>query len=400
MFIRFSTSNFLSFGQERATLDMRAVPAFKELKDDSIISSLPAKLKLLKSAGIFGANASGKSNFMKALVFMKDFVENSARGQFGDVIETQPFKLNKAGSVFPSYFHIEFLIDRNVYDYGFAVTKDHVDDEWLSVSRNGRKKISLFKRAITNDFYDIHHSFGKDCDGGIIDKTRDNALLISTAAQFNGPISKSIVGWFKKLNYSWMAENISPKKTLSILEDMPESKDLVDKLLKVADFGISGVELKDDELFGVHASNDEDGGQRQVFLPFDKSESYGTRKYFKLAGPIIETLRKGGVLLVDELDSSLHPWMVRAIVSLFNSALTNQSGQLIFTAHSSPVMSRNLMRRDQIWFAEKNTKGESSLHPLSDFKVRNTAAVEKRYLEGSYGGVPDIGDIQMVFKNQ
>lgn len=399
MLVRFSVHNFRSFGKDRATLDMRAVSAFKELKEESVFSSLPVKQKLLKSAGIFGANAFGKSNFIKALVFMKDFVENSARGQFGDPIDVEPFKLNDAAEIFPSSFGIEFLIDRTLYDYGFSVTKTRVEEEWLRVSRNGRKKQLLFKRE-GQGFHDIHRAFGKDYNGAIADKTRDNALFISTAAQFNGPVSKEVITWFKKLNCIWMAQNSNPKKTLSILEDMPEARSLINKLLKVADFGLAGVEVQEGELFGVHRSNDEGGGHRRVLFPFEEMESYGTRKYFKLAGPIVEALRNGGVLLVDELDSSMHPWMVRAIVSLFNSSMSNQSGQLIFSAHSSPVMSRNLMRRDQIWFAEKNANGESSLHPLSDFKVRNTAAIEKRYLEGSYGGVPDIGDIQMVFKKQ
>ena len=157
-----------------------------------------------------------------------------------------------------------------------------------------------------------------------------------------------------------------------------------------------------DEVVSSHVQYDDDGRETQtVSFPFESNESEGTVKYFQLAYPIIDALDSGKRLVIDEIDSKMHPKLTSKIIELFNSKATNpHHAQLIFTIHDTNVLSARILRRDQVWFTQKDTYGATKLYSLADYKVRNNASFEKEYLEGKYGGTPIIGDFSKLFVNE
>jgi uncharacterized protein len=425
MFIQFTVSNFLSI-KEPVTLNMTAMSSVREFSDSNIIQK--NKLNLLKSAAIYGANASGKSKLLYALNFFDTFIRQSFREtQAGDKINVSPFKLNSRFVKLPSSFELSFLIGDVKYRYGFELDKNKIHTEWL-FSTAKIKEVPLFIRQ--NQNFKIHKDFkeGK----GLGDKTRSNALFISIVAQFNGEKSKSILEWFMNFNViSGMEDESYEGFTAGLLTNAKKKKKIME-FVTGADLGITGMKvdefevtidrlpkaMPDDdkkrllelsngrqayELFTLHDVYDSKGKKvgTEIF-DFDDAESEGTKKYFRLAGPILDTLEKGGVLFIDELDARLHPILTKFIVKLFNSPKTNKSAQLVFVTHDTNLLSACNLRRDQIWFAEKDRVGATKLYSLGEYKlasgkVRNDASFEADYLKGRYGAIPYLGELNKLF---
>jgi uncharacterized protein len=264
---------------------------------------------------------------------------------------------------------------------------------------------------------------------GLEDKTRNNALFLSVAAQFNGPIAISILKWFLKCNViSGLEDQSYMQYTVSQFEKEDYKRKILN-FLKTADLGIEDLnitqrqfnandletipkevasiikaQVKDvmassvTEIKTFHKKYDEKKGLigLEVF-GFESEESDGTRKIFALSGPIIDTLLNGKVLFVDELDSRLHPKLMQYIVELFNSKEHNpNNAQLIFVSHNTNILNRRNFRRDQVWFVEKDEYGISKLFSLIEYKVRKTASFDKDYLEGKYGAVPIVDEIDLL----
>ncbi|WP_291108172.1 AAA family ATPase [Flavobacterium sp. UBA6195] len=425
MLLQFSIKNFRTF-KEKTSLSLIASNYDKDTREnDNVYYDEKFGLRLLKSVVIYGSNASGKSKLLEAITFMKQYVINSSKeGQKGDEIDVKPFKLNIETENEPSEFEVIFIKDNILYRYGFEATKEKVISEWLFYKPK-TKEIELFYRE--NNKFDTHErSFSK---GKTVVKeglVRDNALLISVAAQFNDKTAISVIDWFKKLKViSGLNETSYQGFTMGKTEDLTYKSKILD-LLKAADLGIQDInlqrldidklpkdmpkEIKDKIIKEVNEKKAEfisdvltthkkyDSKMKpidNVILSLEDDESSGTRKFFALTGPILDVIENGHILVVDELDSKLHPNLVCKIVSLFNSRkLNKKNAQLIFNTHDTNLLSSGLFRRDQIWFTDKNKFGEAKLYSLSDFKsdeVRKTESFEENYIRGKYGAVPYLG---------
>jgi uncharacterized protein len=425
MLIEFTVGNYKSF-KEPTTFSMVAGKIVSKDKslDENNVFEVNNKLSLLKSAAIYGANASGKSNFVKAFNFMQDFVVQSAnQSQANDPIEVEQFKLHFEIENEPSHFEAVFILDGTQYRYGFEATPKRVISEWLYYVPTVREA-ELF----TRDLKGIHIPRGsKFKEGrGIEARTRDNALFSSVVAQFNGDIATKIIEWFKSIIFISGLHDATSIVTANMLET-EEYKDLVIEMLKNFDLGFDEISLTTIEaeipeemkpVFEALAKRFEKlgnqfesgkvqqtsiwtkhlkhGSSKPSYELFDlnENESAGTQKIFALAAPIVSALKEGRTFVIDELDARLHVILSRKIVQLFNSNETNRNkAQLIFTTHDTNLLDNKLFRRDQIWFTEKDKFSATKLYSLAEFQVRNDASFEKDYIQGRYGAIPYVGDL-------
>lgn len=424
MLVKFSLENFRTF-RNRAVLSMIATNYDKTRDDENIYTCEAFNLRLLRSALIYGANASGKSKIMEALQFMRLFIlSSSLDSRKGDVIPVTPFMLNETTQTLPSEFEIIFIHNNEMFRYGFEVTRSEVVAEWL-FHRPKTKEVEIFYRE--NQVFNLHRDFlvGKKL---VDDKmVRNNALLLSVAAQFNDNLSGKVFDWMYGLKVIPALETSGYKGFSTESIGKPETKKKILDMLHKADISITDLELREQETDGSRLTNTEEPSlqkfltsQRnrmkgtnkvfalhdvydeqnqvvdQVAFDFESEESSGTNQFFALSGPIIEVLEKGWVLAVDELDSKLHPLLVQKIVELFNSKEVNRNNaQLIFNTHDTNLLNTLLYRRDQIWFVKKDRFGAAQLYSLADFKsaVRNSEQYEKNYMQGKYGAIPVVNDL-------
>ena len=401
MLVQFSVQNFRTF-KERATMSFVASNYDKKRDLENISVNDKFNLRLLKSAVVYGANASGKSKLVEALGFMRNFAISSSReSQQGDKIPVDSFRLSTENENAPSEFEIIFIHKDIMYRYGFEVDTDKVVSEWL-FTKPKTKEVELFYREM--QMFEVHErSFGK---GNVLVKeglVRSNALLLSVAAQFNEENSLNCIEWFRNMDIiSGLKEQEFKNNSIGKVKSSKGKSQLLE-YLKKADLGI--VDLKLTELKGSQFENnpfdailtvrdkfDNKSKSGNVYMSLTNDESEGTCKYFYLLGPIIDALNNGSVLVVDELDSKLHVNLVEKIVLLFNSKKMNPSNaQLVFNSHDTNLLNTGTFRRDQIWFTEKDRFGEARLYSLADFKtdsVRKTEAFEDNYVRGKYGAVP------------
>lgn len=420
MLIEFTVGNFLSI-KNPVTFSM--VAAKVKARDPKVNENNTIIVNeyqtLLKSAAIYGANASGKSNLIRALVFMRRFIIRSSREtQSGDRIPITPYKLSTTTEKNPSYFEIVFLLDGKQYRYGFETTNEKIISEWLFFVPT-QKEATLFIRDENGIKPSSKFKEGK----GLEEKTRPNALFLSVVAQFNGQIAKTILNWFQHFNVISGLDDIGYRNyTLFRFADGSMRSSIID-LVKKLDLGISDIfELENHpkmELpenltseaknriinsnnlsnISVKTKHEKWDDEKPVGTTvFDlKNESAGTQKLFYLAGPILDTLSSHKILAIDEMEARLHPLMTCAIIGLFNSPITNpNNSQLIFTTHDTNLLSNKIFRRDQIWFIEKDRQGASHLYSLVELKVRNDASFESDYFQGKYGAIPFLGDIEHI----
>lgn len=397
MLIEFTVGNYLSF-KEKKTLSLEAT----SIKDNPENVVEIGKYKLLRSAVIYGANSSGKSNFIKALDMMREIISLSAKNSSTTEIDVTPFLLSTETENKPSYFEVLFLIDGIRYRYGFEVDKKAIHSEWL-FERKVKTEKNLFYREkdsieITTDFEE-----GK----GIEEKTRDNALFLSTVDQFNGAISKKIMYWFFSQGiFSGILHEKEKGFTSSLLEKKYFKKILKD-FLSPMNLGFDDFELKEGRIVTFHNKFDHHAkivGKHKFDLL--DNESSGTNKLYDMAGNILYSLQFGSLTVIDELDAKLHPLLTMAIVKLFNSPTHNtQNAQLVFATHDTNLLNYGCFRRDQIYFTEKNSVESTDLYSLVEYiepdgkKVRNDRSFEKDYISGRYGGIPFIGDFSKLINH-
>lgn len=423
--VEFSVGNFRSI-RDRVHLSMVATKKLasehSQLDHDATIDALPDD-SLLRSAAIYGANASGKSNLVAAMRVMKRLVLNSSKESAVDQpIDVEPFRLGDQAEK-PSFFEVVFLLSGETLRYGFEVSSKRVHAEWLFIRKSEASETTVFTR--TEEGIEVSSSrFG---DGkGLEERTRMNALFLSVVAQFNGKLATSVQRWFSNSLkiISGLNDAGYVNFTVEACENANRRAAVLD-FVRAMDVGIDGIavskvpfsesvppgmppqirelltKLGNDEVARVattHRRFDRDGNEIGVEV-FDiaQHESEGTKKIFALAGPILDTLAAGRVLLIDELDARLHPLITRALISLFNSRKSNSNdAQLIFTTHDTSNLQRDILRRDQVWFVEKDRGGGTSLYSLLEYKPRNDSALAKNYVQGRYGAVPFIGDLGAV----
>jgi len=415
MLIQFTVGNFKSF-KDKATLSLETTSDdWREEDNVAVVGDQ----KLLKSAAIFGANASGKSNFLAAMLTLRNLIRDSSKdSQQGDKIPVSPFLLNTATESAPSFFEIIFLQKGTRYRYGFEATPQAIQSEWLFRQADSKRETRLFTRE--GEEIEPTESFkeGK----GLENRTRANALFLSVAAQFNGEIAKEILLWTGQFQNVSGLDDEGPLKFTADRLDNPEYSGLIRELVKQADIGIESLERKPIDRQEVQTTNyNYLAALRETFagefaiktlhqrfdaqnqpagmVEFDlkKEESAGTRKFVGLLGPFLQALRFGSVRFVDEMEARLHPLLTKALIGLFNSSANRKNAQLIYATHDDGLLDARTIRRDQVWFVEKNGFGASRLYCLDEFKgVRKEAKFAKEYLLGQFGGVPHIGDLQGV----
>lgn len=363
-------------------------------------------MDLLRVAAVYGPNASGKSTLIDALSFMQEAVQDSQRlWKPGGEIPRVAFALDAAWAAKPSTFVVDLLIDGVRHEYGFVVDSTRVLEEWLYVYPKGRRQ-EWFTR-------DVHRkeefAFSRLMPGenrAIRSLTRPNSLFLSAAAQNNHQALAPLYEWFSKLE-------IVDEATRSILLDTmaeecadEEYREGVLEMLRMADLGISDIEVLEHspprkwiESYTLHDAvprhevrlyhrTGEEGPD--IALPFG-DESGGTRALFGLAGPVMDALVTGGVVVIDEFDQSLHTHLAMGIVRVFNDPASNpKNAQLIFNTHDTNLLDGEILRRDQVWFTEKGGDGATHLFPLTDFHARKSENLERGYLQGRYGAVPSI----------
>ncbi|MCY3955240.1 MAG: ATP-binding protein [Nitrospira sp.] len=426
MLIEFKVANFRSI-RDMQTLSLVASKN-KELMDSHTFDVQLAEqssIKLLRSAAIYGPNEAGKTNLVRALKVMETIVRTSAleKGR-GDTLPVVPFKLDPESRQTPSTFEVVFLLDGIRYQYGFSATVERIVEEWLYAFP--RKRIQRwFKRTWNADEQKHDWEPGTFLTGekNVWQKsTRDNALFLSTAVQLNSQQLQPLYDWFNKKLYCAESSEILAASPIFSASFCAEggNKGKVINLLNEADLAIDDVrvtketfnpkdippdmsdhvkqalieEMEDKKFYKVKTVRQNSKGEP---IEFDLiEESTGTQKIFSLAGPFLDSLGKGHILFIDELGGSLHPELLKFLIGLFNNKETNPgNAQLIFTTHETHILDQEILRRDQIWFCEKDKTRATQVFPLTDFRPRKMREnLEAAYLSGRYGAVPYIPEPQ------
>lgn len=414
MLLNFSVKNYLSI-KEEVFFTMEAT----KYKSDNLIynNANIAQVDFLKSAVIFGPNGSGKSNIILAMKTMRYVVENTSNKKN----RVTPFKFDTIFANEPTTFEVKFLYKEVIYRYGFSIKNEIIVEEWLYYKNN--KPRARENQYFQRNFQDFQNfgEYKKEAD--LIkkeNKTREDKLYVSIVAEFNGKISRDVIEWFETFNtFSGIHSDLT-SFTLEKIENELQKERIID-FLQSADFGIVDlkekkisfddvkIDIEDESLPTDILEEMKERGFRSIEtfhhkyenkkfvglepLPLGR-ESDGTQKLFELVGAIIECLDNGEILIIDELDNSFHTKMTEAIIKLFNSEKNINNAQLIFASHDTNILTQKLFRRDQIWFTEKNIYGETQLYSLIDFGTRKDASLEKNYLEGNYGSIPAITELE------
>ena len=429
MLIEFSVANFRSI-LGRQTLSLVASSS-NEHVGRNVAQKQNDIGRVLRSAVIYGPNAAGKSNFFRALQTLQQLIVASAsQMQEGQSLGVNPFMLQKASAQQPSEFDIVFVAeDGTRYEYCCVVSADRVHREWLVAYPKGRPQ-RWFEREYKTDTEKYEWWFGPNFKGERAEKkvwqdfTRSNSLFFSTAIQLNNEQLKPAFNWIaQKLIVLTAGIDLNPFLSLELLKQS-EGGNQIMEFMRAADIGIARMEVQEEDLpsqgmiapkigtalriniespqSGLPAPQQKlikvlawhkrtDSGEDIAFDLGDESD--GTRKLFEFTGGWVRSLAWGATLFVDELDRSLHPHITRFLVGLFHGRNNPKNAQLVFTTHDTTLLDSELVRRDQVWFVEKDDAQASRLYPLLEYRPRKEEALERGYLKGRYGAVPMIGKL-------
>lgn len=420
MLIHFNFKNYKSFRDE-ATLDLSAAKMTEF--SDRVVSE--GNDKILPMAAIYGANASGKSNIYNAFGYMADYVIESFK--YGDEEEKfeeyrpTPFLFdsvsNDAESSFEVYFTIPGDKAEKTYNYGFCVDRHGVTEEWLNVkAKTARKYASVFYRSTEEDTLDLS-GLPKSSRGNIQVALEKQVLIVSLGAKLKVNKCKDIRDWFmanefadfgdpftnfflsRRLPKGFVDDNRVQKKVIEYFASFDEHiKDFeIEKLPHDAD--------SKEETYKISSLHKKIDSDTFAAIPLSM-ESAGTLKMFALYPELQDVLEKGSVFFIDELNARLHPLLVRNFLLTFlNPEINTRHAQLIFTTHDTWQLSNQLLRRDEVWFTEKDEQGISKLYSLADFvdesgaRIRKDESYEKNYLIGKYGAIPTLKSID-IFKGE
>lgn len=430
MLLQFSVSNYRSI---KDTITFSMLASAKHENSFKI-----KKYNLLNSAVIYGANASGKSNLLRAMAFMRRIVLNKTKVfQSTDTLPHDPFRLNSSTKDASSTFEIVFFIDEIKYRYGFELDNTTVYAEWLYADEKG-KEAKLFYRDSEDENYVNLQKFkeGKkffDEKKLEIDVLPNQLFIWECDRTKDGVISKSILKWFNSFNLiDGLDHRGYVNYTMNKMEDESFKKEIVN-LVKTADIGIEDIDVNKEEISKeffekspftddfindlIESGNnkipiiktihtmynedniailDENGKVKKEIFELDNEESVGTQKFFKMSAPILNTLQKGKILIIDELDASLHPMLTKHLIKLFSDKdINTKNAQLIFATHDTNLLKPQIFKRDQIWFTEKDKYGSTTLYSILEIKgVRADHDFEKQYIQGKYGAVPYLGKFE------
>ncbi|MDR1406911.1 MAG: ATP-binding protein [Tannerella sp.] len=417
MLLEFKVSNCRSIGDEQV---ISLIPALKQ-KDHAQNIIRHNRYNALNAIALYGANASGKSNILKAMSLLDKIIHISARTASTTKLPYDPFLLREDWINKPTTFEIMFVVGENRYRYGFAFNADEIQKEWLFRKRTGREVNLFVREGDTIDVASGYNGTNKLIDAAI-EATRTNALFLSTCDILNIEEAKAIMKWFRNFN---MVDGLNADKSFGTVElwDNYELREKIKEYMSSLCLGIVDidVEKKVEEVnSNVQKQSIKVSSKHQLYSSstistdnllswnFLEKESAGTKQAFHLSGNILWALANGGVLIIDEIEAKLHPIMTLNTIELFLNKQSNpNNAQLIFATHDTNLLSYAKLRRDQIYFAEKNKWESTEVFSLADFvyfgekygefvseKERPDTDKEKRYIEGRYGAVPVLGDFQ------
>jgi AAA15 family ATPase/GTPase len=424
MLLRFEAGNVLSIAK---TQEMSLV-ASKLKGSEKGLFPIPGtpNLQAMPVALIYGANASGKTNFVRAFMFMrKAILYSHSQGNPNGGVPREPFSLDEEIEVMPSRFEVEFVVDSSRYVFGFTCDSQDFLTEWLYAFPEGKRR-KLYEREGKNV------DFGPSMAGvkkPLVEFMRTNSLFISTATQNDHEVLSKLVSFFRKIQYSGAlavsSNNITntfkegqiDPRTITFLQStgtgvvgLKQHKRPITEQIKVLNAEILAVARKhfgdevllDPEMKGndIEIQLVHQGLKKQHALPL-QSESAGTRRLLLVMSKILNALDTGSLIIIDELDASLHTLVAEQIIELFNNPEYNtKRAQLIATTHDTNILACNHLRRDQIWFCEKDDIGVSYIYSLAEFKLRSTDKFEKGYLEGRFGAIPFAGDLSTLIEGE
>lgn len=413
MLVEFSVANFRSI-KEEIRLSLVAGPGKEHansiLTAESRAETAARPIRLLPSAAIYGANAAGKTNVIRGLKTMHDIVLGSAASGPAEFPVT-PFRFDPACSDQPTAFEVMCIADGVRYQYGFRATRNEVTDEWLYAWPSGRLQVWFERRNREATGEPSWKLGGKLTGDRQVWKraTRPQALFLSTAVSLNSTQLLPVFDWFRKRLHVAGVGGWSPGFSVNYAKN--GGADVLG-FLAAADLAVTGLRIVEKEIppdqlpeempaelktllaqgkaIDIFLQHQPKEGQ-QAELDLDE-ESHGTRKMFALAGPWLDSLAEGNVIVFDELHDNLHPALVRFLISRFHNPTANQHGaQLVFATHDTSLLDRDLFRLDQIWLCERNDRLETSLFSLSDFRPRRGIEnLERAYLAGRFGALPYI----------
>jgi predicted ATPase len=426
MLLRFGIKNFLSFDNYQELSFMAT-----KLRDDTrvdVVIRERAKLKVLPAVVIYGANASGKSNLLAGIRFMRYFVKGShAENTEALGIKRQFFRLGVGREAEPSQLDCDFIMNDIRYHYGFEFDHQRIIKEWLYSFPDGRRNI-LYIRETGKPVY-FGPNFSEKGKGRLVEPImRENSLFLSAATQNNLGLASEISGWFKTsiLVEDSNINNLNPKDLSKYLDDEIIRQRIVN-FVKSADPTISGIEVVEQE---IPVESAQFLGEFRAFMmkhipeagfAFDKPEtvskeyrlthlgqdggvsfpnnleSRGTIKLLQILGPILQCLTSGRLLVCDELESSLHVILAAELVKMFNASSTNPYGaQILVATHDTNLLDIRCLRRDQIWFTEKSPTGATHIYSLSELSVRKADSLKRGYLQGRFGAIPYLPSSDLV----
>ncbi len=405
MLISFAVTNYACF-KERQELTL-APPRKTDDDEFSFDTGVRRVPRLHRAAALYGANGSGKSRLLQALSFVDSFVIGSSkRRQTGEGIPYEPFHFDAESRSRPTTFEISFIREGSVYEYGFSVDSERVHEEWLLQWPAGGRQRMLLDREYDSAMGSESWNFGTSVRGekkAWQASTRPDTLLVSTAAQLNSRDFTPVVEWFQRTLLVGSAGSLAVSDTISRIDGDERATARVLRVLRDADIAVSSLRTRRESVRTGHVTRGyvkadlghRPGGEGEThFLDLDE-ESEGTRRLFALAGPWLAVLDKARVIVLDELDSSMHSHLTAALIRRINSAPPDgesRRAQLVATLHDTSPM-KSALDRDQIWLVDKDPTTEaSSLTPLSVYKPRRREPLDRGYLGGRYGGVPVIAE--------
>ncbi|MEZ2237297.1 ATP/GTP-binding protein [Microcoleus sp.] len=419
MLIEFSVSNFRSIKEEQ-TLSMIADSSTRK-NDNTFVPIKNNKLRLLNSAAIYGANASGKSNILKALNTLLSYIHDLNIDVDDKIPYHEPFELDKSCSSQPSIFKLSFIFEGIMYEYQIAFDSREVHHEQLYFYPH-KRQANLFIRTKNDvkrgDYFQDKRLFST--------KALTKYPYLSKLAREEHKQMQKIYEYLK--TYAFFAANDTHMRNSLVrhvnqeLQKDEKLKRKLDKLIRIADTHIEKIQLEEKtvdlefidevpeeikkiimnenkyELFAVHKNRD---GLLTNF-PFFQKESIGTITLYVLGALILLILDRGHILVIDEIDNSLHPKLCKFLIKLFHHPSTNpHNAQLIFASHETTLLDKELLRKDQIWFTEKNKHGETQLFSVQDFdKVKGDEPFDRWYMQGKFGGQPNIKEVEFIFGNE
>ena len=421
MILEFSIGNFRSIKDvQHISFTATSVVSKNKEVDENNTFQATDKHRLLKSKMIYGANASGKSNFIRGLFVFLGIINSSVKSE--DAIKAiEPFLLSTETEHEPTFFQLFFILEGVVYRYGFEATNNQIVSEWLFGTPKNRE-ITYFIRD--KQEVEVNHKFFKEghrFHGSLNEDNpifRTNSLFLSALAAFNAEVSKKITSflartiiissivdkWIKTRADEYLSKNEDNRiKLLNIMQKSDIGIYDLQAVEMTSSEDVSNGSKKEKTIVTTHKKYDHNQQplQKQVIFHLDFHESEGSRRMYEVAPFVINALEKGTLLIIDEFDARLHPRISKQIIELFNSSKTNpKNAQLLVVTHDTNLLSAQLFRRDQICFVEKDKYEASHIYTLAEFKgVRNDASFEKDYLDGRYGAVPFLNGFSTIFEN-